>query len=252
MKVITVAALLTLMTVTTIAQAEVYQWQNDLCDMQGEFDNKKYSAKQIKNSHFVLEHLTSSNLESFFSPMDIKALDKISMTDLKTLTEEYKQVKRDVEQLDVVLEAKGYQQQLLKSIDGEYKTNKLTILAYLNPQEALKQSPKMCKTYLEPFLQNKTAVQNRWQQFVAEKIQEQADITDDGGQYYRNLAIKRYQKEKANNPAKYAKIDLVTFGFGNCVNDQIYHADSEKVFKDSQELNKTLFGKSLKMVCEEP
>ncbi|MBE0445871.1 hypothetical protein [Psychrobacter sp. FME5] len=252
MKAITVAALLTSMVVTTIAQAEVYQWESDYCSMKGDFDNKKYTAKQIKNSHFVLEGLTRSNLESFFSPMDIEALDKLSMKDLDKLTKEYKQVKRDVEQLDVVPEAKGYQQQLVKTIDSEYKTNKLTILAYLNPNEALKQSPQMCKTYLEPFLQNETAVQNRWQQFVAEKIQKQADITDDGGKYYRNLATKRYQEEKASNPAKYAKIDLVTFGFGNCVNDQIYHADSEKVFKDSQELNKTLFGKSLKMVCEEP
>ena len=252
MKAITVAALLTSMAVTTIAQAEVYQWESDLCDMKGDFDNKKYTAKQIKNSHFVLEGLTRSNLESFFSPMDIDALDKLSMKDLDKLTKEYKQVKRDVEQLDVVPEAKGYQQQLVKTIDSEYKTNKLPILAYLNPNEALKQSPPMCKTYLEPFLQNETAVQNRWQQFVAEKIQEQVDITEDGGQYYRNLATKRYQKEKASNPAKYAKIDLVTFGFGNCVNKQAYHPDSEKVFKDSQKLNKILFGESLTMVCEEP
>lgn len=252
MKAVTVAALLASMAVTTIAQAQTYKWEDDFCSMQGDFDSKKYTAKQIKNSHLVLESLTRSNLESFFPPMDIDALDKLSMKDLDKLTEEYIKVKNNIERLDVVPDAKGYKQELVKSIDGEYKQNKLTILGYLNPSEALKQSPKMCKTYIEPLLKNETAVQNRWKQFVEEQIQKQADITDDGGKYYRSLATKRYQEEKASNPTKYAKINLVTFGFGNCVNEQVYHADSEVVFKNQQKLNKALFGKSFKEVCDEP
>lgn len=241
-----------LLAVTTSAQAEVYKWQNDLCDMQGEFDNKKYSAKQIKNSHFVLEHLTRSNLESFFPPMNIEALDKISMTDLETLTNEYNQVKRDVERLDVVPEAKNYKQQLIKTIDSEYKKDRLTILAYVDPIQAMRLSPLMCKQYLEPFFKDETAVQNKWQQFIEDKIQQQALLSDDGGKYYRNLATKRYEREKSNNPAKHAKIDLLTFGFGNCVNNQSYHADSEVVFRNQQKLNKVLFGENLTRVCEEP
>ncbi|KAA0914529.1 hypothetical protein [Psychrobacter sp. ANT_WB68] len=127
MKVITVAALLASMAVTTIAQAEVYKWQDELCDIKGSFDSKKCTAKQIKNSHFVLEGLTRTNLNSFFPPMDIDTLDKLSMKDIDTLTKEYKQVKSNVERLDVVPEAKGYKQDLVKSIDGEYEQNKLTI-----------------------------------------------------------------------------------------------------------------------------
>lgn len=252
MKTFTVAALLTSMAVTTIAQAEVYHWQDELCDMTGDFDNKKYTSEQIKNSHYVLNALTSTNLNSLFPPMDIAALDKLSMQDLDKLSAEYKQVKRNVEQLNVVPEAKGYKQELLKSIDGEYQKDRLTILAYLNPSEALKQSPQMCKTYIAPLLQNETAVQTRWKQFVEEKIQQQAQLTNDGGEYYRNLATERYEREKANNPAKHAKIDLVTFGFSNCVNSQIYHADSEQVFSNYQKLNKTLFGKSFTQMCGEP
>ena len=240
MKAVTVAALLASMAVTTIAQAQNYKWQDDFCSMKGDFDSKKYTAKQIKNSHLVLESLTRSNLESFFPPMDIDALDKLSMKDLDKLTEEYIKVKNNIERLDVVPDAKGYKQELVKSIDGEYKQNKLTILGYLNPSEALKQSPQMCKTYIEPLLKNETAVQNRWKQIVEERA------------VSNSYAMSRYQDEKASNPAKYAKIDLVTFGFGNCVNEQVYHADSEVVFKNQQKLNKTLFGKSFKQVCDEP
>lgn len=240
MKVFTVAALLAAIAVTTSAQAEVYKWQDKLCDMQGNFDKKKYSAKQIKNSHFMLEGLTRSNLNSFFAPTDIEGLDKVSIKDLERLTEEYKQVKNNVERLDVVPEAKTYKQELLKSVDGEYKQNKLTILGYLNPNEALKQSPLMCKQYIEPLLQNETAVQNKWKQLVEKRA------------LSNSYAMSRYKDEKASNPAKYAKIDLITFGFGNCVNEQVYHADSEVVFKNQQKLNKTLFGKSFKQMCDEP
>ena len=236
----TVVAILASMIVTTIAQAETYKWQDELCDIQGNFDHKKYSAKQIKNSHFVLEGLTRANLNSFFAPMDIEDLDKVSIKDLERLTEEYKQVKNNVERLDVVPEAKAYKQQLLQSIEGEYKKERLTILAYVDPIQAMRQSPPMCKQYLEPFFKDQTAVQNKWQQMVEKRA------------LSNSYAMSRYQEEKANDPTNYAKIDLITFGFGNCVNNQRYHAGSEVVLRNQQKLNKTLFGKSLTMVCEEP
>ena len=240
MKAMTVVAILASMIVTTIAQAETYKWQDELCDIQGNFDHKKYSAKQIKNSHFVLEGLTRANLNSFFAPMDIEDLDKVSIKDLERLTEEYKQVKNNVERLDVVPEAKAYKQNLLQSIEGEYKKERLTILAYVDPIQAMRQSPPMCKQYLEPFFKDQTAVQNKWQQMVEKRA------------LSNSYAMSRYQEEKANDPTNYAKIDLITFGFGNCVNNQRYHAGSEVVLRNQQKLNKTLFGKSLTMVCEEP
>ncbi|TXD96527.1 hypothetical protein ES754_10340 [Psychrobacter frigidicola] len=251
MKAFTVAALLASMAVTTIAQAQIYKWEADNCSYKGDFNTKKYSAAQIKNSHFVLEGLTRTNLDSFFPPMSIDALDKLSMKDLDILTEEYKKVKSNAERLNVVPEARGYKQELLKSIDGEYEQNQLTILAYLNPREALKQSPQMCKQYIEPLLQNETVVQNRWKKFVEEQIQEQGQHGAEQLASYRNIAMTRYQEEKASNPAKYARINLITFGFSNCVNEQVYHADSEKVFSNQQKLNKTLFGKSFKQTCYE-
>ena len=224
----------------TITQAEVYKWQDELCDIKGNFDNKKYSVKQIKNSHFVLEGLTRSNLNSFFSPMNIDALDKLSMQDLDILTDEYKQVKSNVERLDVVPEPKGYKQDLLKSIDDEYKARRLTILAYLDPIQAMRLSSPMCKQYLAPFFKDEAAVQSKWKQLVEKRA------------LSNNYAMASYQEQKASDSANYAKINLLTYGFGNCVNDQIYHADSQKVFSNYNQLNKTIFGKSISMVCDEP
>ena len=187
----------------------------------------------------MLNNLTSLQLSSA-SPMFPRDIAKVSKSDLEKLDKEYKARSRKVEQLAVVPQAQTYKRELLKSIDGEYVHDKLSILAYLDPIQAMRQSPPMCKQYLEPFFKDQTAVQHKWQQMVEKRA------------LSNSYAMSRYQEEKASNPAKYAKIDLITFGFSNCVNNQRYHADSEIVLRNQQKLNKTLFGKSLTMVCEEP
>lgn len=247
-----IATLIIAIAATHNAQAQSYQWEDDFCEYKGDFNNKKYSAKQIENSHLILNRLNGLNLSSFFPPMTIDALDKLSTKDMDILTQEYNQVKNQIKQFDVVPEARSYQQELLKTVDGEYQVNQLTILAYLNPSAALKQSPQMCKNYIEPLLQSDMAVQSRWKQFVEEGIQEQAQYGAEQAKSYRSSATLRYQEQKASNPAKYAKINLITFGFGNCVNAQSYRTDSEVVFTNLQQLNETLFGKSFAQMCYEP
>ncbi len=251
MKAVTLVAIVAAMSIATIAQAEVYKWQDDLCDIQGTFDNKRYNAQQIKNSHFMLNNLTSVQLSSS-SPMYPRDIDKVSKSDLEKLDKEYKARKRKVEQLAVVPQAQIYKRELLKSIDGEYVHDKLSILAYLDPIQAMRQSPPMCKQYLAPFFKDEAAVQNKWREFVEEQIQKQEHISNDGDNYYRNLATERYQEEKASDPANYAKVNLLTFGFSNCVNDHTYHSDPQKVFDNYNQLNKTIFGNSIRMVCDEP
>ena len=110
MKVVTTAILLASTAITTIAQAQTYEWRSEMeiCQYQGDFDNNKYTAKQIENSHFVLNSLTRANLESFSKPMSNVLLDNISSKDPEVLTKEYKQAKRHVERLDIVPEAQTY------------------------------------------------------------------------------------------------------------------------------------------------
>lgn len=52
MKAVTVPALLASMVVATIAQAEVYKWQDELCDIQGNFDNKKIHRQANRKRPF--------------------------------------------------------------------------------------------------------------------------------------------------------------------------------------------------------
>ena len=255
MKKVLTTALLASMLAVTSAQAQTYKGQSDSCSYKGNFDSKKYTANQIKNSYDVLQNLTRLNLKVQSGPQSPAEMKQLSNKDLDALKSEYTQVKNNVEKLQVVPQAQGYKNQLLKSIEGEYTKNKLELLAYINPAEAIKQSPAMCKTYIEPLLQNETAIQNRWLKAVKDNIKEQAkDYADDRefAESQRQRAMERYQEEKATNAPFYARRDLISYHFTNCVNSQMYRADSEVVFTDTQKLHKTLFGKSFKEMCVEP
>ena len=243
MKNFTVAALLGAMAVTTIAQAQTYEWRSEMksCQYQGDFDNNKYTAKQIENSHFVLNSLTRANLESFSEPMSNLFLDNISSKDPEVLTKEYKQAKSNVEQLELVPEAQKYKQQLLKTIDGEYKTAQLAILAYRNPSKALKQSPPMCQHYVEALLQDETAVQNKWQQVVEENIQDKVRTGSLSDEFYRKIEMRDYQKQKSLSAYFYARNAIVSSGFYNCVKSTAYRPELKTVSANYAKLNHKIF-----------
>ena len=102
MKAMIITAIFASMTVTTIGQAEVYKWQDELCDMKANFDNKKYTANQIKNSHFMLNNLNTVQLNSFSSPINPNDINKVSKSDIDDLDKEYQANKLKIEQLEVV------------------------------------------------------------------------------------------------------------------------------------------------------
>ena len=243
MKVVTTAILLASTAITTIAQAQTYEWRSEMefCQYQGDFDNNKYTAKQIENSHFVLNSLTRANLESFSEPMSNVLLDNISSKDPEVLTKEYKQAKRHVERLDIVPEAQTYKQQLLKTIDGEYKTAQLAILAYRNPSKALKQSPPMCQHYVEALLQDETAVQNKWQQVVEEKIQDKVRTSSLSDEFYRKREMRDYQEQKSLSAYFYARNAIVSSGFYNCVKSTAYRPELKTVSTNYAKLNHKIF-----------
>ena len=243
MKALITAGILASLAVTTIGQAQTYEWRSEieLCQYRGDFDDNKYTAKQIENSHFVLNSLTRANLESFSEPMSNNFLDNISSKDPEVLTKEYKQAKRHVERLDIVPEAQTYKQELLKTIDGEYKTAQLAILAYRNPSKALKQSPPMCQHYVEALLQDETAVQNKWRQVVEENIQDKVRTGSLSDEFYRKIEMRDYQQQKSLSAYFYARNAIVSSGFYNCVKSTAYRPELKTVSANYAKLNHKIF-----------
>ncbi len=250
MKVFTITLVLTAMTAVHTAQAQPFEWKSEmkLCQYQGDFDPKKYTAKQIENSHFVLNSLIKPNLDSFSESMSNLFVDNISSKDPEVLAEEYKQAKHHVERLDIVPAAETHKQELLKTIEGEYETAKLAILGYQNPSEALKKSPQMCKHYLEPLLGDENAVQNKWKQVVEEKIEEQVRTGSLSEDFYRKAEMRDYKKQKSLSAYFYAR-NAISSGFYNCIKNTAYRPDRKTVSANYAKLNRKIFGDNYTGQC---
>lgn len=230
------------------AQAQRYEWQDAICSLKGDFDGSKYTAAQIDDTREVFNRLTQVNLTSQ-TPNLATDIDSLSAQNLRALDKDYRQMRQHVSQLDVVPQAERFKKALLKDLSGEYNLNRLVLFAYLDPATALKQSPAVCRHYITPFLQNERAVQDKWAWHVEDRIQSQEKLGNVG---FRELAEARYQDEKQQDAARYAKHDLLSYGLNNCANNERYNMHYQEVFDSWQRVSKSLFGDSIQMVCDEP
>lgn len=130
---------------------------------------------------------------------------------------------------------------MLKTIDGEYKTAQLAILAYRSPSKALKQSPPMCQHYVEALLQDETAVQNKWQQVVEENIQDKVRTGSLSDEFYRKMEMRDYQEQKSLSAYFYARNAIVSSGFYNCVKSTAYRPELKTVSANYAKLNHKIF-----------
>lgn len=253
MKVVTAAVLLASMAMTTIAQAQTYEWEEALCRYKGEFNSKKYTAKQVDNSYQLLDHLSRPNLDGLRTPQSSAQLHQMSYRDVAALDTEYLQVSNTVENLHIVPQAQPYKQALLKTIEGEYTASRLTLLAYVDPAEAIKQSPAMCTTYIEPLLHSESAIQNRWRQAVDDEIKEQVtDYADHPDLIVseRDRVMQRYEEEKAENAYLNARSNLISYRFYNCVNSTVYHPSVDEMSMYPHKLSASLFGSNYEQDCD--
>ena len=253
MKVVTTAILLASTAITTIAQAQTYEWEEALCSYKGEFNSKKYTAKQVDNSYQMLNQFSSSNLDGLRVPQTNAQLHQMSYSDVTALDIEYLQVKNNIENLHIVPQTQPYKQALLKTIEGEYTASRLTLLAYVDPAEAIKQSPAMCTTYIEPLLQSDSAIQNRWRQAVDDDIQEQVtDYADypDLILSERDRVMQRYEEDKAENAYLKARNNLISYRFYNCVKSTVYYPSVDEMSMYSHKLSASLFGSNYEQDCD--
>lgn len=131
---------------------------------------------------------------------------------------------------------------------------KKILTTVINPAKAVEQSPAICKSYIEPLLQSETAIQNRWYQAVEEGIKEIAKNYADDPELVksqRELFMDKYRTEKETDASFYARKDLISYHFNNCLVNAFYNPELENIDAESQKLDESIFGKSFKEMCYE-
>lgn len=218
-----------------------FTWTDAVCEYTGNYNPQTYSPDLIKNTYKLWSSYSGNTLEnglSVYKPSDIAKLD------LKALTDEYTEKKVQLEKLKIINAPfwNTLKKQSLQQLEDEYELNKLEIQAFNDPAVLLNNRfTKSCERFVTALNSTDTSVLlTTWKNFCEELKTKNGSPETFMAKFY----------EKYNSPQKlvYAKIDLLTFGWGNYANGSTFHVTNDG---KAQEAFEKLFS-NVKHECEEP
>lgn len=218
------------------------KWDTEFCEFEGTYDSSKYTEAQLRNTRDLMYSLNSSPLSTKIAVFKIEDLDKL---DVKQLDDEYKREIEKLKNLDIIQDEyyQKMREKQLKVIEQFYKRSRLNVLGYKNPKILLEaENTGECREkYAEPLAVGGDSLLEAWKKL---NLVMQS----------RNADPERVKKEfefklNSSDKFKYALVDMLTFGWSNCVNQTIDHASTDKPV---QENFNRLFVKVKEIYCDKP
>lgn len=224
------------------AQENVFEWQDVSCQFKGTYDSEKYDEKTLQDTRALIDFGFGLPLQTDQTVFDVA---KISSLDVNELDAEYFAVKKRLEGLNPVENEyfRSLKKRHLDTLDASYRLKRVTLVAHFEPK------------VLE-FAQYERACFVKWGQPVIEGGQSLLDawrkLTDE--QKTRNASpegVEARYRGRFNSSArdKWALVDVLGFGWWNCVNKSIPYVESDGT---PEEEFKKLFEKVDNFECDEP
>lgn len=229
---------------SAVAQSKKFGWSNELCEFEGTYNAKNFSATQLKNTLRIL------------SPFDLR-LTSISATvwkyeDIQTLNvqkldADFDMLVQELTSLDFVKTAYTLKirAQKLKEARQLYELMRITMRAYNTPSVIRDYSgASECKRiYGEPIIAGGDDLLAVWKKVNEDTRKRNADPD----------RIRRIFEVQLKSPdkLKYALVETMAFGWWNCANDSIPYLNAEDEIKAEKEFKK-LFISVRNIRCDEP
>lgn len=223
------------------AQNRTFKWSDELCDFVGTFSAKKYSQAQLRNTLKLWDHGSFSigTSATVFKPEDLPTLN------LAALEKEYKATSAELANLDIVNSPywESLRSSKLAELKQVYDLSRVTILGHQNPK-ALNElvGSEACKTkYAVPLIAGGDMLLRTWR-----AVNEESRTKNSSPERLRRIFDEQYASP---DRMKYALVEVMTFGWWNCANDEIKYVEID----GSQEKEfKKLFVRVKKVHCDEP
>ncbi len=223
----------------------IFNFQTELCENKGYFDTRKYSEEQIEDT-YILWHKMSGSLLSTLSVFNLNHLQKARNEKdilLAKLDQDFSEKKKTLENLKPVRDPywENVKIQKLKELAYEYDFRKTEILAFSNPAALMNRKlPGECEIFAKALNSNETQMIEAWRKLREEMSRKNTDPQRIMGEFEERL----HSSERDD----FATIDLITFGWGNCMNDHIKRVEyDENMYKKFN----ALFTK-IDSECDEP
>ncbi len=230
---------------TDTASLATFPFETELCANKGYYDSSKYTKEQLEGTFEVYYKLSGITINSP-GVFDVAALEDVRKNKekiLQKLDQDYEITRQKLNNLQVV-DSKYWndaKKTLLKEHDARFEFEKTKIEAFSDPSVLVNSRfSKDCNHYALALNTDETTMIAEWK-----KLREtMSKVNADPENIMREFSERLNSKDKRN----YAMVDLITFGWGNCVNQNIPHLEHDENM--TQEFN-SLFVK-IDRDCDEP
>jgi hypothetical protein len=225
------------------AQLKKFRWEDDVCKFEGTFDAKKYTAAQLKNTYALY---TSSEFEMIVVEAAVFKYEDIGkLSTVEALDAEYARKSAALQKLEIVNTPywKAFKQLKIKALERAWQLARVSVQAYRNPA-ALKEltfADACVQRFVPPLIAGGDELLRVWRESSEERRRKNGNPA---------LQKQRFDEEFASaDRLKYAQVNVITFGWWNCVNAEIDRGEDYAAI----EKNYTKLFKRVKQIkCEEP
>lgn len=226
---------------SAFAQTRKFRWGTDLCIYESTYDAKKYTAAGLENTRklFYLDFFPNSIDPTPRTFEDVKKLR------VETLDDEYQTRIHALKNLKIIKAPywEAVRERYLKELEQVYLLSRATIFSYDDPTRLndIKFAGTCHAKYAAPLIKGGDALLATWRALNEESRRQNSDPA----------RLQKIFEEQNNSPERlvFAKIEVTTYGWWNCVNALLdrkgYEPDAEKEFKK-------LFIRTRTVECDEP
>jgi hypothetical protein len=201
------------------AQARTFRWTTGMCDYSGTYNSRLYTAKQLADTAKLVEPggFGITAWATVFHPNDLPNLS------LQKLEDNYREQVNAVNALQLVNVPyfEKLRQDMLEELRQVYELSKVTIEAHSNPKVLRTYNgAEACKTkFAEPLIAGGDSLLRTWRLVNEDSRSKNSDP--------ERLRREFEQQMASPDRMKFALVEVMGFGWWNCVNETIFRVPTE-------------------------
>jgi hypothetical protein len=233
--------LLTVSAVAASGQNRTFKWSAEICDFQGVYKASKYTEAQLRDT----VKLISPGNFAFSAGATVFHPDNIPSLSVRQIDEEYRRLLKELQGLNIVKTAyfEELRRQKIAELEQVYELSRASALAYADAEvlRNVNWSGQCRERFAEPVIDGGDRLLAAWK-VVNEDLRSKNSEPE---------RLRREFEERNRSPQrmKFAMVEVLTFGWWNCVNEKIDYAGQDG--KPAREFQK-LFIRKPKAKCDEP
>lgn len=238
-----VFGLILLSAYNAVAQTNTFKWSDELCDYSGTYDAKKYSEKQIEDTH-KLFRTVGIPFEFQATVWNYSEIETLNVADLEA---EYKTKRAELVSLDLVRSPfwEGVRQSKLKEMDQVYQLSLVTAKAYKDPAvlRTYERADSCILKYAEPIIAGGDSLLGIWRE-----VNKASQARNSEPARLKRIFDDQFASKDRE---KYALVETMSFGWWNCANETIEYDPTDGDGSREREFKK-LFVRVRTIACSEP